>query len=1156
MRLVCGPAGSGKTFRCLAEIRESLCAAPEGPPLLLITPKQTTYLLERQLLSDPALPGYTRLQILSFERLAHSIFKSLGRASPEMLDEQGRLMVLRAILAKKRNTLKLFRASARLNGFAQQLSQVLGEMQRKQLTPESLNAIAERVQHIPALSYKLQDLATLLKEYLDWLGTHQLQDADSLLTAATEALTDPVKVETGKRGAEESQLDLFPTKSRPLLFDRLWVDGFAQLSEQQIALLAALMPYGREGTMMFCLDKLAREEVSWLSTWSFVGKTVRDCRTRLSKVSGLELSTEILRRDPTRNRFTGNPVLQHLEQFWSEPQPYERMVAKKTLEAASNISPAETIRVASCANLEAEGVLAAREILRHVRTGGRFREVTVVVRELKGYHETLQRVFSRYQIPFFMDQRESVSHHPLPELTRNGLRTVAFDWLHEDWFAALKTGLIPAAEGEIDKLENEALARGWKGAIWQTSMVIAHDPDLTSWLESWRQRALPAFQQLAFRLGAPQGRSTGPELAGALREFWNILRIEEQLQSWTEGEPVSSDTGTPNSVHATVWQEMNALLQNVELAFANEPMALREWLPVLEAGIGNLTVGVIPPALDQVMVGAIDRSRNPEIKLAIVLGLNEGVFPAPPGSPVLLNESDYLELEKHDCSLTFTSRQQLGRERFLGYIALTRARERLVLSSALQDANGSPLNPSPFLRQLSRLFPTLQFENTPERIDLGQCEHANEVIGKLLRMRRPGHSASAPASPSPIQLEKIPGLSNVFERLENFEEIQPETTLNPEWAARLFGPKLRTSVSRMEEFAACPFKFFVHSGLRAEERKLFDLDVKEQGSFQHDVLALFHEQLRKEHKRWRDITAPEARALISQLAGGLAATYRDGLLHASDRSKFLLRLMTESLQDFIETLIHWMRGQYQFDPVAVELPFGDEQIGEPWELELGNDFRLAVQGRIDRVDAHLEPGSDQAHCVVVDYKSRERKLDPVLLANGLQLQLLAYLAVVRRWRNPLEFFGARKLIPAGVFYVSLRGKYKVQPNRHSALEDVKDARQLAYRHSGRFNIDALPLLDNRPGAKSGDQFNYRRNGNGELSKNSREALTSAAFEALLDSIESQLKQMGQKIFSGVVEVAPYKKGAITACHQCHYQGVCRIDPWTHHYRVLTRDKAS
>src|SRR5260221_9247509 len=112
-----------------------------------------------------------------------------------------------------------------------------------------------------------------------------------------------------------------------------------------------------------------------------------------------------------------------------------------------------------------EATLAAREILRFVRSGGRYREVTVLTRRLEGYHTPLVNIFTRYEIPFFLDRRESVSHHPLAELTRSALRTAAYSWAHDDWFAALKTGLVPAANWDIDRLENEALARCWKGNI-------------------------------------------------------------------------------------------------------------------------------------------------------------------------------------------------------------------------------------------------------------------------------------------------------------------------------------------------------------------------------------------------------------------------------------------------------------------------------------------------------------------------------------------------------------------------------------------------------------------------------------------------------------------------------------------------------------------
>jgi len=400
-------------------------------------------------------------------------------------------------------------------------------------------------------------------------------------------------------------------------------------------------------------------------------------------------------------------------------------------------------------------------------------------------------------------------------------------------------------------------------------------------------------------------------------------------------------------------------------------------------------------------------------------------------------------------------------------------------------------------------------------------------------------------------LAQSPALAPVIKRLRQFDSCQTQESVAPDLAAHLYGPALRSSVSRMEQFAACPFKFFVHSGLRAEERKLFELDVKEKGTFQHDILAEFHNQLRREKLRWRDISPEEARARVGRIAQAFIASYRNGLLQATEASRFSGKLLTRSLQDFIETLVSWMREQYKFDPVAVELPFGEEG-NPPWKIPLDHGHTLELHGRIDRVDLFRNTASGTALCVVVDYKSSRKQLDRVFLAHGLQLQLLAYLNVIRQWPNVREPFGANRLVPAGVFYVNLRGRYERGNSRLDALADPDQIRKRAYRHAGRFDAAALPYLDGRSDARNGDQFNYRVTREGDLYRNSRECLSTNEFIELLDTVEGNLKKMGAEIFSGRAAISPYRKGAATACDQCEYRPICRIDPWTHQYRLLKK----
>src|SRR5262249_15971672 len=133
-------------------------------------------------------PGYTRLQILSFERLAEFVVTEFSAAPPQLLSEDGRLMVLRALLARKRAELRVFHATACLRGFAQELSDVIRELLRAQISAGQLLDLANKVGSANRLDVKLHDLATLLQVYLDWLDQHRLQDQDRLLVLATEIL--------------------------------------------------------------------------------------------------------------------------------------------------------------------------------------------------------------------------------------------------------------------------------------------------------------------------------------------------------------------------------------------------------------------------------------------------------------------------------------------------------------------------------------------------------------------------------------------------------------------------------------------------------------------------------------------------------------------------------------------------------------------------------------------------------------------------------------------------------------------------------------------------------------------------------------------------------------------------------------------------------
>ena len=405
----------------------------------------------------------------------------------------------------------------------------------------------------------------------------------------------------------------------------------------------------------------------------------------------------------------------------------------------------------------------------------------------------------------------------------------------------------------------------------------------------------------------------------------------------------------------------------------------------------------------------------------------------------------------------------------------------------------------------------------------------------------------------------MPAFASFREQLRALASYAPADSFSPALAEQLYGPALRTSVSALEQFAACPFKFFVHFGLRAEERKFFEADAREQGSFQHRILAQFHEELQQEGKRWRDLTPQEARARVGRIARQVADEFREGLFGASDQNRFAARSLAGALEDFMETIIDWMR-DYSLDPRSVELAFGgDDDALAAWEIDLGNGHGLAIRGKIDRVDLSVNPERDEALCAVIDYKSGAKKIDLLLLEHGIQIQLPAYLAangnhflvLIEGKRD--EASGEVKKSKIFVFSEDFGMFFRML---HETAQFIKAHPVLAYIARVGKEVYWHPKNPLRPLlAKAGNsgQFNYALTNEGKPNRRFADLLEADEFNALIERVERLPGEMGRRIFTGDAKVDPYRKGAEVACDFCDSRAICRIDRWTHEFRVLKRN---
>ena len=1039
-----GRAGTGKTARCLAEAKVELEKASEGKPLLFLAPKQATYQIERGLLSS-GIEGFSRLYIFSFERLAYWIFSQAGKTPPS-LNAFGRQLIVQSLLVQLHKELKVYKSAASHAGFIEEICGFIEEACRKKISAGDMKAAASNAGG--RLQAKLLDLAIILDCYEKRLSENNLVDPARLLDK-TAALWE----------------------SSSLEFEHIWLDGFADLTPQELFLLKCLAGRAKKVTLAFCTPADHKPDAK-ISEWNPVWNTVVKARNALHTVGSVsEESLEV------QHRFAGSPALQHVEAHWDR-----------------FISPAgdatQGLNLLECENPEAEAIAAAHAILDHVRKGGRYREIAVLPRNLQDYSVVFRRVFLRYEIPFFLDSREPVINHPLVRLTKSAMRLVLGEWERGNWLSVLKTGLLRISPQMVDNLENHFMETGLDGEDLFNPKYYGPD-------KQYKRTVAPLLEfQKRFH-----GELTGTELAGHIRGLWKNLKVPATLAWMCRRKPETEP------LHTGVWKQLEQWLDQLEAAFSNQTLSCRDWAALTEAALNTLTIGLIPPSLDQVLIGSIERSRNPDLKVAIIPGCNDGVFPQLPSKSRLFSSLETLELQTLSLDLARGPSESISRERFLGYIAFTRARESVLATYAKKGFGGETLEPSCFVQKLRQLLP--------------QCS-SNEFIAPS-KWEDCKHSCEAEV----IALQDKVVTPETSRRIVLLEELNAPA-LTADLAQSLFGNPFRTSISQLEKFAKCNYQFFLSAGLKLREREENLLGVMERGDFQHGLLAGFHNELQKQKLTWRTISREQANQLLKLVANEQKKIFRHGSLTRSEQNEFLADAMIRQVQRLIDAMLIWM-STYSFEPSSAEITFGEDESELPG-VEITNETgaTMLIRGKIDRLD--LIKDGNQQFAVVIDYKSSGKKFDSKEWHNGLQIQLPVYLLAIQE----------KKYLPAGMFYVQIKDKRDRVKNRS---EECKDS---AYKHIGRFQAELIRHFDPEPNGEPVGQFPFKRKKDLAFDARTKGPLAQEDFAELLSLTRTALQRTAEKIFSGEIAVNPFKK----SCEYCNYTSVCRIDKWTHEFREL------
>ncbi|MCR3921719.1 MAG: helicase-exonuclease AddAB subunit AddB [Firmicutes bacterium] len=1110
VRFMLGRAGSGKTFTCLETIAQMSKEKPMGAPLILLVPEQASFEMEKEL-AQLCGGGTFRAQVLSFRRLADRFLQSSGSQRP-VITELGRQLLLRRLLQEQTPVFTVFERAARQPRFCEQLASQLREFKHYQVTTESLATLASSTDCPPALRGKLQDLATIYAAYHDYTQDQYTDPEDTLTQLATAVSAGWLPAET-----------------------RVWVDGFAGFTPQEFAVLSALFSSVAHTEIALCLDphtvQRPREEDLFHPT--------QDTYWRLRRLAGetavKALPPLVLPQTIQPTRFTDSPALTHLEENLAifPVRPY----TAKTSD----------LKLVTTAGNRAEVEAVARDILHLVREKGwRYRDIGIILRNFSTYHDVVSAIFLDYDIPFYVDERRLAAHHPLVEFLRSALETVVSHFSAQPVIQLLKTDFFPLTREAVDQVENYVRLHGIRGSRWlddepwlyRLQLALAEEDEERSY-DNENDNVLTDARNCFKQLFAPFAQALGGgrkiKAAACCQQLWELLErvdVSTTLQQWSQA---AEAEGLVNSSqeHRQVWQGVVELLEQTVAILGDQPMTLPEFMQVFLSGLESLTLGLVPATTDRVVIGNVERSRHPRLLATYVLGLSEGDFPARLQEEGLFADEERESLGQAGVELAVTRRQRLFHEQYLSYIALTRSSEYLWVSCPLADDEGKAKRPSSLFNRVRELFAHNEvffFGNTPEAVEDYHAVAEPQKIAAVL-LQQAGHVVGG-GTFSPFWATVYNEALANHATFTSMKTLWPALTYNnyipplqPATVEAFFGKNLRSSVSRLEKFAQCPFAHFAHYGLRLVEQQAFSVEAPDMGMFFHAALRTFVEQLLEEEITWSNLTLEEAVTRMDAVVDELVPQLHREILLSSARLRFLATRLKETLAQAIRTLtIHAQ--QSQFHPVAVELSFGGRGL-PPWQLT-SRDTTILLHGQIDRVDvAEVE---QQIYYRIIDYKSSPTTLKLSDLWHGLSLQLMAYLNVIN---DNMAYFSRKDGMCAGALYFGIYRPYERVANPKPETTELTDIPKL----------DGLMVADRDVLALMGGAklVHAAIKKDGSFTKASRVA-NHEQMQQLRQYLNDKMSKLASRILQGSVEVTPYKKpDGRRACTYCPFTPLCCFD---------------
>ena len=1113
LRFYFGPSGSGKSHRVYEEIMRRAAEEP-GKNFLIIVPDQFTMQTQKDLVMRSDRGGILNIDVLSFGRLSHRILEEVGTKEMPVLDDTGKSLVLQKIAADLKEQLPAMGSLLHKQGYIHEVKSAISEFMQYGISTQDMDKLITSAEKRGALAMKLRDLKTLYRGFQDYIRDHFI---------TTEETLDVLRRSLVKSKILQGSVVVF--------------DGFTGFTPIQNRLIQELMRVCEETIVTVTIG--AKEDPYQMDgeqkLFHLSKKTVADLVKLAAEAEVTRGEDVFVKGGP--NRFTEAPALCYLEQnlFRYQYEPYtEKQREIRMFEA---LSPREEVH---------QTALYIRKLIRE--EGLAYRDIAVVIGDLEGYASYVETEFGQLEIPCFLDRTRGIVLNPMIEYIKSALQLYIRDFSYDTVFHFLRSGMADISREEIDELENYVIRTGARGYRTYSRLFTRKTEEMqqgsgqedTERAEETMERLNRIRQQFADTVEilhmAP--RAKAGEYVDHLYDFLEQNQVQQKLLNYQQQFEQEGDLAKARE-YAQIYRLVMDLLDQIYELLGEEEISLQEFADILEAGFGEITVGTIPQNVDRIVVGDMERTRLKQVKVLFFLGVNDGNIPKNASKGGIISDMDREFLIESGTEMAPSPRQQMYIQRLYLYLNMTKPSERLYLSYAKVNSEGKGIRPSYLIDTVRKLFPELAVEYPQNRSRIEQIEGRQEGARYLAEELREYVEGTLPEEEQQdfyLMYRAYEADAPGRERLTSaaFRRYQ-ESGLSRIVARALYGQHLENSVSRLETYAACACRHFLQYGLSLQEREEFGFEVSDMGNVYHAVLENFAGKLAESNLTWWDFTEDFAMRAVREAVEGYAAAYGETVLYSSARNEYAITRMSRILTRTVLTLQQQLK-QGSFQPDDYELSFRFAENLDSIHVDLSEEEKMHLQGRIDRID--VSEDAEHVYVKVIDYKSGNRKFDLAALYYGLQLQLVVYMnaAIELESRKHPD----KEIVPAALLYYHIDDP-TIETPVELTQEQINEEILAKLRMNGVVNSDpaVVERLDRFMQDKS-KVIPVEKKKDGSFSARSG-VLSREEMQVVSSYVDAKIRDIGREILDGKIAAKPYEKGNEEACTYCAYKKVCGFD---------------